>query len=364
MMWNNVKIIKRIKSMIPLWLKLILIRILVLVQYTFYSVFYKRIKGIDKNKRNIFVLLSTDYSNLGDHAMTYAHTNLLKKEFPNAQLLEIVVGDTLKIIKYMLEVIKPNDVITLKGGGNIGLEYFREELYRRIIIKKFSTYKIILFPQTIYFPNTLKGKKEFSNTIKIFKSHPRFYAFLRDEISYNMIKEQLKERAFLVPDIVLTLSNLGFKNNREGATICLRSDKEGVYSKEQKSMVEKVSKKYFENIRITDTVTDYPIPIKQREKELYKIWNTFSSSKLIITDRLHGLIFAAITSTPCIVFETYNHKLLGQYRWLEHLNYIKFVKCEREELDLAIENVINLKIIPYDASMYHKLFNKITELIK
>lgn len=362
--WNNIKIIRKIKSMLPLGLKLVIIRILVVVQYTFYAVFPRKIQGIDKSKNKIFVLLSTDYSNLGDHAMTYAHIKLLKAKYPSAQIVEVLVGDTLKNIRHIASIIEPNDVITLKGGGNVGLEYFREELYRRILIKKFNKNKIILFPQTVYFPETSKGKREFNNTLKIFKKHSQFYAFLRDEISYNMVKKHLKERAFLVPDTVLSLSNLEMNEERQGATICIRCDKEGIYNKEQKNIVEEISKKYFKTINITDTVTDYPIPIKIRKKELYSIWKTFSSSKLIITDRLHGMIFSAITSTPCIVLRTYNHKLVGQYKWLKHLNYIKLVKLEKEELESAIKELMNIKVIPYDALMYGQLYNKIIEAIE
>lgn len=35
----------------------------------------------------------------------------------------------------------------------------------------------------------------------------------------------------------------------------------------------------------------------------------FAKSKVIVTDRLHGLIFALITNTPCIVISSYNQKL-------------------------------------------------------
>lgn len=363
-MWNNIKIIQKIKSMIPLRLKLILIKTLVLIQYIYYTIIPKKVLEIEKDKKRIFILLSTDYSNLGDHAMTYTHIKMLKEKFPQTQIVEILVGDTLKTIKYILSIIEPNDVITLKGGGNVGFEYFREELYRRIIIKKFSNNRIILFPQTIYFPNTAKGKKELSNTINLFKNHPKFYGFFRDKISYNMVKDELKERAFLVPDIVLYLSNLESENKRREITICLRNDKEGIYNKDQKNMIKQIAIKLSKNIRIIDTVTDYPIPKEQRERELYKIWNTFSSSRLIITDRLHGMIFAAITSTPCIVLGTYNHKLLGQFEWLKDLNYIKFMTCEKKELELAIKELINVEVVPYVALKYDKLFNNLISVIE
>lgn len=36
------------------------------------------------------------------------------------------------------------------------------------------------------------------------------------------------------------------------------------------------------------------------------------------------MIFCAITSTPCIVINSKSHKIKGCYKWLKHLDYIKF----------------------------------------
>ncbi|WP_158211699.1 polysaccharide pyruvyl transferase family protein [Alkalihalobacterium alkalinitrilicum] len=360
-MWNHVKLIQELKSILPFGLKLLIIRILVAAQYIFYAIFPQKVEAVDQSKRKIYVLLSTDYSNLGDHAMTYAHIKLLKENYPEAQIIEVLVSDTLKKIKDLQSIIGPEDVLTLKGGGNIGLEYFREELYRRILIKKFNKNKIILFPQTVYFPDTNKGKREFKNTMTIFNSHPQFYTFIRDKISFDLVKKYLGERVFLIPDIAMSLGDLEIKMERKGATICLRDDKEGVYTKKQKEMIISSTKKHYEKINITDTITNYPISIEQRENELYKIWNLFSASELIITDRLHGMIFAAITSTPCVVFGTYNHKLIGQYKWLEHLDYIRFTKCDESEINTAIKELQDIKNVHFNIDS--KYYKKITELI-
>ncbi len=363
-MWNHIKFIQKLKSILPFGLKLLIIRILVVGQYIFYSIFPQRFEIGDNSKRKIYVLLSTDYSNLGDHAMTYAHIKMLKENFPEAEIIEILVSDTLKKIKYLQSIIGENDVLTLKGGGNIGLEYFREELYRRILIKKFTENKIILFPQTVYFPDTPKGNKEFKKTMSIFKDHPQFYTLIRDEISYEMVNKYLKERLFLTPDIALSLGNLNINKDRQGVTICLRDDKEGIYSREQKEMIMSSAKSYYKKLTITDTITNYSISIAQREKELYKIWNLFSASELIITDRLHGMIFAAITSTPCIVLGTYNHKLIGQYNWLKHLNYIKFTNYDSDKIISLIVELNDTHVVKYDGDIYRNYFSKIVDIIK
>ncbi|MDU4892214.1 MAG: polysaccharide pyruvyl transferase family protein [Clostridium sp.] len=333
------------------------------------ALFYSCIKSqnnitISSNKRTIFLLLSTDYSNLGDHAMTYAHIKLLKKEFPESEIKEVLVGDTLRNIPYMVRNIKPNDVITLKGGGNIGIEYFREELIRRKILKKFPNNKIILFPQTVYFPDTFIGKKEFNNTIKAFNNHKYFYAFFRDKISYELMKKHINNNVFITPDIALSLGKISIDKKRCGVVTCLRSDVEGIYSEDSKDGLIKILNEKFTKITITDTIKDYFIETKNREKELLDIWELFSESELVITDRLHGMIFAALTSTPCIVFKTYNHKLTGQFEWLKDLNYIKNINMEENEVNKAIFELLNCEIKPIKANLFDEYFNNIIESIK
>ena len=51
----------------------------------------------------------------------------------------------------------------------------------------------------------------------------------------------------------------------------------------------------------------------------------FRKSKLVVTDRLHGMLFAAITGTPCIALGNSSGKVKGVYDWLTHLDYIQYV---------------------------------------
>ena len=52
------------------------------------------------------------------------------------------------------------------------------------------------------------------------------------------------------------------------------------------------------------------IPVWLREYFLNKKFREFSERNLIITDRLHGMIFAAITGTPCVAMDNISHKIL------------------------------------------------------
>ena len=66
------------------------------------------------------------------------------------------------------------------------------------------------------------------------------------------------------------------------------------------------------------------VAVSERENALNAKFAQFSGAELVITDRLHGMIFCAITGTPCIVFDSKSPKVRGCYEWIKHLDYIRF----------------------------------------
>lgn len=337
-MYNHISFIRWIKKHIPFWLRIALIRLYVVfekVMYIFFRIGEKDFGSRDK----VFVLLSTDYSNLGDHAMTYAQIKYLERCFPDHEIIEISVGDTLRSLRSIKRSLNSRDIVTLKGGGNVGVQYFREELIRREIARYLDDVKIVMFPQTVYFPDTRFGHREFINSMKFYDSNDNFFFFARDEISYKTVAPYIRN-AFLVPDIVFSLGELEYTNNGGCyALTCIRDDVEGIYSVQEKEMVFDLLRGRYPDLVSTDTIREYKIERKDREKELLEIWSMIGSASVVVTDRLHGMIFAALAGTPCIVLNTYNHKLRGQYEWIEDLDYIVSCDLGKDEVILALDQL-------------------------
>jgi pyruvyl transferase EpsI len=66
------------------------------------------------------------------------------------------------------------------------------------------------------------------------------------------------------------------------------------------------------------------------ERTLEDFWDLLRTRKVVVTDRLHCMIFCAITQTPCVVLPNSNHKIKGTYEtWLSHLPHIAYM----DELD-------------------------------
>ncbi|HEY8889937.1 MAG TPA: glycosyltransferase [Clostridium sp.] len=328
----------------------------------------------DGGKNNIFLIGTPHHGNLGDQAIVYAENKILEDNFKDHTIIEITTVDLMNHLKSLRVNVKKDDVFALHGGGNLGDEYYWEEEGRRKIISEFKDNKIILFPQSIYFKDTENGKIEFDKTKMIYNKHKNLTLIAREGTSYNIMKKAFpNNNVILTPDIVMYLNKTYPIFERKGALLSLRKDREGVLSLKQKDEIRNMVESNFDEIIITDTVAEfinnenqvleYMINVNQREKQLNKKWDQFKKAEVVITDRLHGMVFCAITSTPCIVIANYNHKVKDTYAWLKDLNYIKFVN-DINEIPGLIEELKNIEIKVYDNSFAMKNYEKIIEVMK
>lgn len=278
-----------------------------------------------KNKKKVIVTMGADYGNLGDVAITYAQKEYLKNKYPDYELIELPISKTFTHLKALKKVCSSEDIITTIGGGNMGDLYDDLEYSRQFIIKNFPKNRIISFPQTIDFSGTQEGKKKLKRAIKVYSRHKNLTIVAREKISYEIMKKVYsKNNVVLSPDIVMSLNMSEPQFEREGVTICLRDDKEKLIdSKSQSELISKLEDTY-SNIKYYDThIGINYIQDPQREEELLKIWSAFKKSKVVLTDRLHGMIFCYITKTPCVVLPNNNHKVKGCFEWIKDCDYIK-----------------------------------------
>ena len=111
---------------------------------------------------------------------------------------------------------------------------------------------------------------------------------------------------------------------RENILLCLRTDREKVLRDEELFEIKKSIEGTFKSslIDYTDTVLKYDIYPNERRKKVHDKLEQFGNYKLVITDRLHGMIFAAITGTPCIAINNSNKKVEKVYQWIKDTEYV------------------------------------------
>lgn len=306
--------------------------------------------------KKAYLLHTPTHSNIGDSAIIVAEIAFLKK-CGYTKIIEITTKEYQEYRKCIVRLMPKNADIFLPGGGNMGSLWPSEEKLRSEIISDFANHKIVVFPQTIYYSDSEDAKQLQKESIDVYNTKPRLTVAAREQTSFSIMKQIYPYlNVLLIPDIVLSLDFSDFKTQREGIIICFRDDKEKALSEKSKSLlIEKLkNKEYF--VRKVDTLSDRDITVENREFVVKQKLGEFAQARLVITDRLHGMVFSAITGTPCIVLGNNHHKVSGTYQWLKHLDYIKFIN-NINNVDDIVEKMYNKKNCKYwNNHVYFKEF--------
>jgi len=313
-----------LKKYIPYYFK---IRMLLFLQ-KFKSVNFFSSQNLKKEDSKVFIFLAANYSNLGDVAITYAQEKFIQNTLPNHKVVLIPINKTIEGIIFVKSILNASDCITIVGGGNFGDLYNQIEALRQLVITSFPHNKIISFPQTFDFSNSPKGKKSLEKAISVYSKHSDLSFFVREQQSFELMQYHFpKVKVFLTPDIVLSLDQSQPQMERNGVTLSLRADDEKLLTFEQNESLINWAQQTFPNVSFYDThINKGNLSEQQLEEELNKIWKQYKSSELVITDRLHGMIFAYITNTPCLVFLNNNHKISASYEWIKKQAPILLIK--------------------------------------
>lgn len=304
-----------------------------------------------KNEKKILYLLSPEHGNLGDQAIAIAIRKYLEDTYKEKTIIEFSYKEYTYIKDIISSITNNDDVIFLHGGGNLGNLYINEEILRRDVIGRFINNMIVVMPQSISFTDDENGKYEMEQTKKIYNNHNNLYIVCREKKSYEKAQGLFENNNLIYsPDSVLYLSDYYKESlDRKNVLFALRSDKEKVIDDSRIRRIKDIIRKEGLNIVYRDTIIKRNVTVRRRIFEFNKILRSFGSSKLVITDRFHGVIFSYITRTPCIVFKSLDHKISEGIKWFENVNYIYYAEDADENLEFLIKKFLN-----YDSSNVEK----------
>lgn len=336
-------------------------------EFIFQKKYGHKIRTLHRKKQKIFICAnSAVHGNLGDQALGFCRLKLLQQiGISNQNIIEFTARDEMRFWPQICRSIDESDVILLRGGGffgNIWVDGFSSILQ---YIKTFPQNKIIVFPQSVYFTEDIDGQYWLNYSKKIISNANRLIIVARDKKSCELLEKYYDNVTIMcTPDTVLSYTPK-FENiqRKSKILICLRNDKERSISQhttqEILSTIEKLKISYF----FQDTVIDYNMKdIEEREYVLNKIWKKFASAELVITDRLHGMIFSTITSTPCIVFDNIDGKVGRQYEWIKNQGYVEFVQ-NIDELKEKIHKLRKKRKIKYDIAKISSEFDELVSIL-
>jgi len=296
--------------------------------------------NLDLNESIIF-MLACDYNNIGDALIRESQIQFLER-YSSRKVYAINYGDTFKYLKDIKKRATEKTIIALTGGGDT------DDRYTGIEISG-NRCKIIGFPQTIDYSNSNRGRYYKNKTMRAYAQNKNFIFTSREKKTYGAAKKLFSNKILLTPDIVFSHRQINNPlNKREGIGLLLRKDEEiNPISKKIPSLLKTLNEN---GVKIDSSDMTVSAFNKRNIKKYIKVKIEFAKTKkLVITDRLHGMILCYITNTPCIVFPSCNHKIIETYNnWLNgNQNFIYLVneknissfQRKAKEL-LSLKNVI------------------------
>lgn len=312
------------------------------------------------DKRRFFLFMLPEHGNIGDYAIGYAEMLFFKKYFPNIELHCVTTMQWIAMRELLPQVISKDDVLFFNGGGYLGDLRGDNAVYEDIISMFPGNLKIFFPNNYTYSGGISKENQNLIRDIRLIFSRPDIYVFLRGRKSYDFAKQFSKNVSYF-PDMALGLHFPKTVEKSDKILLCLRNDIEKTFSeeKELRCILDKEGVLYDE----FDLCLSRYISQIEGRNVLKKVIKKLQKYKLIITDRLHGMILSVVSEIPVIVFDNSTHKILDVLEWVKSYESVFFLnEKEIESVPEIIHNAPSLEC-KYD-KRFDKQFEEMANVIK
>lgn len=308
---------------------------------------------------DIYVIGTEDFGNIGDHQIARSILAFLGDVCPGKTVIEVTASMYSRCKDALKQGICHNALIVLTGGGNFGDLYPVAQDIRQDVIDTWPQNRKIVFPQTIRFSESDKGQEYLFRAKKTYTPENNVLLVTRETVSYDFAKQNFTCPCLLTPDIVLWSKQQAQLTKDGTALLVLRSDEERASG----VAVEKIPALQGKALQRLDHQLTYSVELDCRERAVQWVWKQYQKASIVITDRLHGMIFAAVTGTPCVAVPSCDHKIPGTYRWLEKLPYVRLAHTQ-EEAEKEAEALINLGLQVYAEDDMKPRFEELVRVVK
>ncbi|MEL4107002.1 polysaccharide pyruvyl transferase family protein [Oscillospiraceae bacterium WX1] len=317
--------------------------------------------------RRFFIFGTPIHDNLGDHLIAAAEQQYLRSLAPDIPVYDI---PTELFAAYPNEVspcVRPQDIVFISGGGWMGNLWPDDELFMQAVLRRFARRKIIIFPQTVYYDEAMSAYMPILRAAReTYRRCDDLTLCVRDRRSYEFATNALgfqERHCLLMPDIALLYRREGPIVDRQNTVLlCLRQDREKIRGDLQ--ALSQTAKACGCSARGTDTVIQTIVPLHRRQRMIEKKLTEFSRARLVVTDRLHGMIFAFLARTPCVALDNKTSKVRGVCDlWLRETGRVLFVE-KSTDVPAAVKKALAEADGSGTDTDFLPLFNALTSLIR
>lgn len=322
----------------------------------------KATKYIPIKSECILLLYRGLVNNIGDAAIQLGQHILIEK-------LKLKIKYCARSSEYSSDiankVINKNTIILISGGGSMGDFHVKAQLFKEEIVAQFPNNRIVILPQSIIFEN----KKQLIRARNTMIKHKKLVVFARDNDSYWTSKNELGLKTELVPDMAYMIEKKSivhkFNNSNNAILLLLRKDSEKKINTTDLEYRNKyiikdwpiigetiVNKIYWKVLKILHLISvsltkvnpifiniEWSIKKYTTYVRVYDGIEFINKYKIIVTDRLHGVLIGRHLDKSVILIDNKTSKVKKFYKsYYINDNKVNFIS-NINELEDVIQKI-------------------------
>ena len=296
-------------------------------------------KGAKSKHRRILLLLSPEYVNYGDLAIASMERRMLADlEY---DVLEVPCCTHEYWPESVVSAVRDDDILMFTGGGYMGSLWPDLQGYVEHMLESCPNNVMVFAPQTVYFGEDSQSEARFISLLGKCRK-VLFLARDADTCSWLESFDLPSVSVQLIPDAVICAGNWLYEGKRSGLLKCFRDDHESVLQNEGNVVVEKLSDRLQLPITEASTMVRHVMtPLWMRDSLLSWKLKDFQHAELVITDRLHAMVFSALSGTRVVALDNVSGKVSGAHRWLSGLDYVR-VASSIDDVEKLAQEVLQI----------------------
>lgn len=294
------------------------------------------------------------HRNAGDHAQTYAILKKLKTEFKDFEVKHCPahqISDD--YLKRLSKKIRDRDIVLVNSNGDFGDQYADNGTsmsnLRRRIARHLKNNRVIYLPSTVSYSDIEPSSCWIEEDRKLFSNV--MHTLLCRESGSLEILNRIGIKAEFYPDPVLWMRDFGIEKSKvaghkKKALVMLRPPQmeSSITQATHEEIAEALSKKGYSITTSDLNYLKHPLYFNMYRKYFRNLAEDLTDFDLIVTDRMHAMIFASLCNIACIAISNAIPHKIDSYKKLLYRNTIFF--SDPDSLETAVQDVTQLTMEP------------------
>jgi len=308
-----------------------------------------------------FLVMTPRYRNYGDQLIAFSEHLLLEEAKVN--VMEVSYEDCQDLGCSFAELLADGESVFFTGGGYLGdlwlgLESTAEKLLKTLGERNSA----LFFPVSVYYEGDCSGRFEAA----VSASKAPIVVCAREAVTCERLTASLScIEPVLPPDVGLFVRRSDLMDHAptrvlRSALVCIRHDKESLQS--VGFGIELTAALSALGMSISAVDTHDPIgetAPEHRREELSTLARRFGEASLVVTNRLHGMVFAMIMGTPVVVLDNVSGKVSGVAKWVAG----RYPLVITDEANIAVAVAEAAAFLPYKGDVADLLMGERERLV-